>query len=264
MKKNNFKEIIDDELSLIVLNDEVRNKIKENAGRRKQHNLLRRFAACVAVVVLGSSTVVAGYYVMNKISVNDTVLPGLDDMDIVIANEINGNKDEYGRVEKDVEDYNKVKQELGIHLLDSELSGDNPYMQVHINTDNKDFIIIAIENFILGDTSNYQYIEQENRYAYDHGIQFYSPISLSIDIILSEEQLNNGWDTDYLGMYEFVENYTSVQGYKVNIVEDTIDDETVENYISEKCAVLVADGIRYTLKGRVSMDTIKSVIDTLE
>ena len=34
----------------------------------------------------------------------------------------------------------------------------------------------------------------------------------------------------------------------------------LENYISEKAAIFVADGIRYSLKGRVSIDIIKSAV----
>lgn len=264
MTKNDFKEKIDDELSMIVFNEEIRNSIKTKVGQKKHPNLLKKLAACVAIMALGSTTVFAGYYIVNKISINDIVLPELDHMKVIITNEVEGTADEYGRVEKEVGDYNEIKQELGLHLLNSELSTDNPYMQTRICTDNRDFIIITADNFILGDTSNFQYDGQEKRYAYDHGVQYYSPISLSVDIILSENQLNNGWDTDYLGMYKFVENYTSAQGYKVNIIEDMIDKETKENYVSEKCAVLVADGIRYTIKGHVSVDTVKSIIDTLK
>lgn len=57
--------------------------------------------------------------------------------------------------------------------------------------------------------------------------EYSSPISLTVDIILSDVQLNNGWGTDYLGMYEYVESYTSIQGYKVNLIQDTADAENV-------------------------------------
>lgn len=53
---------------------------------------------------------------------------------------------------------------------------------------------------------------------------------------------------------------TSAQGYKVNIIESGGE----ANSKTEKCAVLVADGIRYTLRGRVSIDTIKQIVDTLK
>ena len=60
--------------------------------------------------------------------------------------------------------------------------------------------------------------------------------------------MKNGWDTDYLGIYEFKENYVSAQGYKVNLIEDTTGEDNVENYVSEKCEVFAANGIQYTLR----------------
>lgn len=75
--------------------------------------------------------------------------------------------------------------------------------------------------------------------------------------------MHNGWNTDYLGFYQFVENYTSAQGYAVNIIEDTTEEENLENYVPEKVAVFVADGIRYSLKGRTSLDEMKAIVDTM-
>ena len=76
--------------------------------------------------------------------------------------------------------------------------------------------------------------------------------------------MDHGWDRDYLGLYEFVESYTSDQGYMVNILQGTVIEEDLENYVPEKVAVFVADGIRYSLKGRVSLDTLKSIINTMK
>lgn len=258
---NSIKQKIDTELSMIEMNDDMKNKIKDKLVQKRPYRALKNIvAACIAILIMGSTTVFAGYYIMNKINVNDTVLPELDSMHVIQANKLVGDADEYGRLEKKFKDYYTIKDELGVHLLDSELSADNPYMQVSIRTDNKNFAIVTVNNYILGDTYNYQYIAKENRYIYEHGKDYYSPISLTIDIILSEDQLKNGWETDYLGMFKFVENYTSAQGYKVNIIEE----EGVENHVKEKCAILVADGIRYTLRGRVSIDTLKLIVDTLK
>ena len=124
-------------------------------------------------------------------------------------------------IQKDYKNYRKIQEELGIHLLDTELSANNPYMQGHIMTDGSDFAMITVENYILGDTGRYQFLEEENRYAYESGNVFLSPISLTVRLILSEEQLNRGWDWEYLGMYRFAESYTSGQGYRVNLVERT-------------------------------------------
>ena len=63
-----------------------------------------------------------------------------------------------------------------------------------------------------------------------------------------------------------METYTSEQGYTVNLIQDTIDEEKVdaENYISENCAVFVAGGVRYTLKGRTSIENMKMIVDTMK
>lgn len=80
---------------------------------------------------------------------------------------------------------------------------------------------------------------------------------------LSQEQLEHGWDTEYLGYYQFAESYTSAQGFKVNILKDTVE-EPPEDYVSEKSAVFVADGIEYIVKGRTSLENIKGIVDSME
>ena len=37
-----------------------------------------------------------------------------------------------------------------------------------------------------------------------------------------------------------------------------------EGVVSEKIAVFVSDGISNTLKGRVSVDTMKTIVDTMK
>ena len=101
--------------------------------------------------------------------------------------ELTGVSDEYGMIQKDYKNYRKIQEELGIHLLDTELSANNPYMQGHIMTDGSDFAMITVENYILGDTGRYQFLEEENRYAYESGNVFLSFISLTVRLILSEE-----------------------------------------------------------------------------
>ena len=58
---------------------------------------------------------------------------------------------------------------------------------------------------------------------------------MNVDLILSDEQLENGWDTDYLGMYESIEEFQSAQGYKVNLIQDTNGRKRqIRNVVSEK------------------------------
>ena len=263
MTQNNIKSMIDSELRQIKLNDEIQNKIRSKAVSRNPGRAWRSLAASMIIVVVGGATVYAGYYMLNKVHVNEETLAELDSMQIVQMNELDAIPNEYGIVYKDYSDYNAVKDDLGVKLLDTNLSLDNPYMLCRVMTDIKDFAVITVNNFILGDTGNYQFIEAENRYSYSHGTEFFSPVSLTVDLILSEDQMSNGWDTDYLGLYEFVESYTSAQGYRVNIIQDAVDEENVEDYVSEKVAVFVADGVRYSLKGRVSIDTLKNIVNTM-
>ena len=85
-------------------------------------------------------------------------------------------------------------------------------------------------------------------------------------VILSEEQLAIGWNHDYLGAYTFAESYTSPQGYRVNLIEDTTGENAAlpDDIVSEKCAVFAADGILYTLTGRVSTETMKEIVASMQ
>ena len=263
MNKNDVKSIIDSELRQIKLTDEMKNNIKSKAVYHRSNRVWRSAVASVLILLLGGTTVYAGNRILNRVHVNEETLAELDPMQIVQMNELDAVPDAYGMINRAYGDYNAVKADLGVALLDTELSHDNPYMLCRVMTDGKDFAIITVNNFILGDTDGYRFIEAENRYSYRHGTKYYSPVSLTVDLILSESQMNHGWDTDYLGLYEFVESYTSDQGYRVNIIQDTVNEENPEGYVSEKAAVFVADGVRYSLKGRVSIDTLKNIVNTM-
>lgn len=263
--QEHIKESIDVELQEIQMTESLKNNVRKRVIKKYYRWNFKFAVTAMAIFLLSGTTVFAAYYLHNKVNINEEALPELNEMSIIGMDSVKYPEDEYGMIEKDFDNYNALQEELGIKLLDTEFSTDNPYMQGHLMTDNKDFCIITVDNYILGDTSNYQYFAQENRYLYEAGKEYISPISLSADIILSEEQMKNGWDTDYLGMYEFVENFVSENGYKVNLVQSTNgDDEIPEGFVSEKCAVFVVDGIRYTLKGRTSVENIKEIINAMQ
>lgn len=134
------------------------------------------------------------------------------------------------------------------------MADNNDYLQGHITTDDKDYAMITMNNYIIGDTANFRYLEEEDRYEYEHSKTYYSPVSLNIDLILSDEQLKNGWDTDYLGMYESMEEYQSAQGYKVNLIQDNNGDEKLnEGVVSEKnCSICFRRNKIYVKRARIS------------
>ena len=263
MKNGTIKNEIDRELAQMTFNQTMQKKVLSSKRRTISQKFLRYAAVFAAVILLSGTTAFAGYHILNKVNVNNSTLPELDTMKVINYKPLTAETDANGMIEESLVDYDVIESQMGISLLDSSLA-DNSFAQTKITTDNKDFAIITVDNYIIGDTYDYNYLPDENRYEYKSGSIYYSPVSLTVDIILSDSQLKNGWDTDYLGMYEYVESYTSAQGYKVNVIQDTTDADNVQNYVSEKCVVFVADGIRYTLKGRTSLETMKEIVDSMD
>lgn len=259
-----IKQKIDTELNMIIFTDSMKKKVLGNPKKQMSHSMLRYMAIIALTFLIGGTTVFAGYYFFNKVNVNETTLPELNEMQIVEMSPLNAEVNKYGHIHKEFFNYATLQSNLGIDLLESKYATDQSYIQGSIETDQKDYAIIKMENYIIGDTHSYMYLEGENKFQYEHGEVYYSPISLSMDLILSQEQLEQGWATDYLGFYEYVESYTSKQGYKVNLIRDTTEENVSEDYISEKCAIFVADGIRYTLCGHTSMEMIKEIVDSMD
>lgn len=235
--------------------------MKNNNGRKKSTKKLTIALCMVIFAVVFSSTVYAVKLVNEQSKVNELELPELDSMKIT---------KQIKNIEKSIKpqsiskmNYKQIQEQLGVSLLNSELSKDDKYMISDVETDNKDYAIIKCGNYILGDTSNYSYNE-EGFYSFDEGNLYKSPISLQADIILSETQLNNVWTTDYLGMYSFVEQFVSEQGYKVNLIEEKNDGNQPQNFVSKKTAIFVADGIRYTLTGRTTVDNMKQIVNSMK
>lgn len=235
--------------------------MKNNNGRKKSTKKLTIALCMVIFAVVFSSTIYAVKLVNEQSKVNELELPELDSMKIT---------KQIKNIEKSIKpqsiskmNYKQIQEQLGVSLLNSELSKDDKYMISDVETDNKDYAIIKCDNYILGDTSNYSYNE-EGFYSFDEGNLYKSPISLQADIILSETQLNNVWTTDYLGMYGFVEQFVSEQGYKVNLIEEKNDGNQPQNFVSKKIAVFVADGIKYTLTGRTTVDNMKQIVNSMK
>lgn len=235
--------------------------MKNYNGREKSTKKLTIVLCMVVFAIVFSSTVYAVKLVNEQSKVNELELPELDSMKIT---------KQIKNIEKSIKsqsisrmNYKQIQEQLGVSLLNSELSKDDKYMISDVETDNKDYAIIKSDNYIIGDTSNYSYNE-EGFYSYDEGNLYKSPISLQADIILSQTQLNNVWTTDYLGMYSFVEQFVSEQGYKVNLIEEKNDANQPQDFVSKKIAVFVADGIRYTLTGRTTVDNIKQIVNSMK
>ena len=235
--------------------------MKNYNGRRKSTKKLTVILCMMVFAIVFSSTIYAVKLVNEQTKVNELELPELDSMKI--TKQIKNIEESIKQQSISRMNYKQIQEQLGVSLLNSELSKDDRYMITDVETDNKDYAIIKCDNYIIGDTSNYSY-NDEGFYSYDEGNLYKSPISIQADIILSETQLNNLWTTDYLGMYKFTEQFVSEQGYKVNLIEETIDGNQPQNFLSKKIAVFVADGIRYTLTGRTTVDNMKQIVNSMK
>lgn len=235
--------------------------MKNYNGRRKSTKKLTIVLCMMVFAIVFSSTVYGVKLVNEQSKVNELELPELDSMKI--TKQIKNIEESIKPQSISRMNYKQIQEQLGVSLLNSELSKDDKYMISDVETDNKDYAIIKCDNYILGDTSNYSY-NDEGFYSYDEGNLYKSPISIQADIILSETQLNNVWTTDYLGMYGFVEQFVSEQGYKVNLIESKNDGNQPQDFVSKKIAVFVADGIRYTLTGRTTVDNMKQIVNSMK
>lgn len=232
---------------------------KINANNKKTRKIYIVICMIVFAIVF-SSTIYAVKLVNEQSKVNELELPELDSMKI--TKQIKNREKNIKSQSTSRLNYKQIQEQLGVSLLNSELSKDDRYMITDVETDNKDYAIIKCDNYILGDTSNYSY-NDEGFYSFDEGNLYKSPISIQADIILSETQLNNVWTTDYLGMYGFVEQFVSEQGYKVNLIEEK-NDGNQPDFVSKKTAIFVADGIRYTLTGRTTVENMKQIVNSMK
>lgn len=266
LNEDKIKSVLNTELEVIKMSDQLKEKIRYTTSS-KQKRSLKVAIAFLCLIMISSTTVIAGYYINSKINVNDQILPELDAMSIVKPDIVNGSIDEDGYTEKYYNLYSELNLDLGITLLDTPLAVENPYSTIKLDTNNKDCIVVKVDNYIIGDTSDFKLTDLDNVYNFKHGKTYFTPVSLEVEMILSEEQMENGLERDFLGMYEYIESYTSKQGYKVNIIGTTIvsgEEGLPSGLTSQKVAVFVAGGIRYTLTGSVYIDTMKTIIDTMK
>lgn len=235
-----MKEKINKELEEIQFSDHMKKIVKYSLNKnRKVDKCIKKSMVLIGMLTMMFGIVVFASHIMQSISINGKELQELDEMKTVKADINSGDV---------FISYEAMMEQLNLRLLKSELAGDVGAGQITVQTDYTDYVIIRIEKYIS---------KNENE-------EIYFPIDLEINLILSEKQLSNGWDTEYLGYYEFVDHYISMQGYKVNIIQETSEKGFDAQKVTNKQAIFVADGVRYILKGKVSLEVMKALVDSME
>lgn len=249
-----MKERIDHELQCMEFKMNVDGFV---SVKKKQRNRHKPLILIILILLLGT-TAHAGYTIYNAIWVNHESLPELDPMKKIIVNKLSDYDEEDMLYRKSYDSYSELCKELGIELLSSEMAEGNSAMLITRETDNEHWTQIKVTAYILGDVYNLKKVENMQLYTWQEGEVFSSPIDMTIDIISSDEQLEIGWEKDYLGPFEYVETYQSEKGYQVNIISSAA---VRKNEKPMYKAIFVADGIRYTLSGRVEISKMKEILD---
>lgn len=251
-----IREQIDNELQHIRF--EMR-KEELISTKNKRNRLRYSWLIWVCGFLLIGMTSYAGYVIYNGIFVNHQPLPELDPMKIMVVNEMQEYDEEKMVYRKEYDSYLDLCNDIGVELLYSGMADGDSWTIINRESDNEHWTQIKVTAYIVGDVYNLKLAEYANRYTFEEGEVFSSPIDMTIDIISNEEQMKIGWEKEYLGTYEYVETYTSNRGYKVNIIRDT----AISAEDKPACkAIFVADGIRYTLSGRVELDMMKEIVNS--
>lgn len=233
-------------------------------------------AAILSVVLFGTVAFAAGSLLYSKIKVNQETIPDLEPMEVVAVKEVDGVVTEYGDVEKEYTSVGEAETDLGVQLLETDFAADNEYMKVFYSKIGDGYHVLDVQECIMGDLSNIREWKEsaidntvegnDEWYAWTQGDIYKSPIDLKVEIISDPAQQE--LDTEYMGYFKYVETFVSEQGYTVNVLQDTVEDDDLdamsEIYVPQTQMVFVADGIRYTLKGRVPSDTMKEVVNSMK
>lgn len=258
------KNQINNELQNMILPQNFKQQILQKS-KKKKNKWKYQVAAIFLCLILGATSVYAGYVIYNKINVNEETIPQLQPMEKKETGELIAIPNEIGDYTKMYSTYSELCSDLGLNILRSDLAEDNQYMIISRKTDNQNWEEIRVTAYIVGDVSKIEKVDGENFYSWEAGEEYDSPIDMTIEIICSDEQLEIGWEKDYLGAFEFEETYQSGSGYTVNILRDNAVEEkdTHTGYKTKCCAIFVADGIRYTLSGQVEIEKMKEIVNSM-
>lgn len=283
---NEIKKGIDAGLSDMRASADFLNRADPEEKRRKKYGGWHHSAVAVILCCLLFGTAVFGAVTLFhlRISVNDEVIPKLDPMSAIEVKSVEGEPNEDGYLQKSYSGLDKLEEELGVAVLTSPMAEGNPYVKVWYERLGDTCHTIHLDDYIMGDLEDIRPVTQEEwdsldasvewndgSYIWSKGSEYKSPVNMKIQILSDPEQ--EEISMDYMGYYEYVKTITSKQGFKVNILQDSLEKadlpkgewEQIEDwYVPRVEAVFVANGMFYTLSGMVGIETMENIINSLE
>ena len=264
---NEIKKLIDSCMKDIKINDNtIENVIRRSESRSKYtdvNSFKRTIKYVIPILIILTGTTAAASYIRNTwyASINSVELPEMDAMEIIKINDDVQKQEDINLIFSslsELEDY------LGIKLLHSPYAQDDGLYRVIYQKIGVGYNEVTVSAYISGDTGNIIYRDDKTRYySWENGYLYKQPSDLTIYFISDPAQDNIG--KEYLGIYSFVENFVSEQGYSVNVLKmDTDAYASCELDIDAYIAVFAADGIQYELSLRSTMDELKKLINSFE
>lgn len=240
-------------------------------------------AVILCCILFGTAALGAAALFQMNMSVNEEAIPELDSMYAVEVKQVDGETEEGGYLKKEYASLELLQEDLGVALLTSPLGAENPYVKVWYERVGDTCHIIHLDDYIMGDLKEVRPLTQEEwdtldvpaegndeTYIWTKGAKYKSPVNMKVQILSDPKQQD--LDMEYLGYYEYVKTITSKQGYRVNILRDSIewsdlsgeDREKMEAWYTPRVeAVFVANGMYYTLSGMVETETMEEIILSL-
>lgn len=273
---NEVKKAIDDTLSEMKFS---KNKLDARYNKKYVRKYFampnKKVQVILCTLLLGTTLLASGIGVSTLLKINGEELPPLEPMYRVPLNEVEGDsKDEYS-MEKYYESMEAAEKDLGIKLLGTQYTHDNPHISVHYEKIGKGYNTIKVSNYAVGDLINLRLLDMDRnaldtegrnvKYIWTLGNVYKTPVDLTIEIISDDEQ--QILDTEYLGYFKYIDTYTSEQGYTVNLLQDTIDNRVEVDayaYRPQVKAIFVVQGLRYTLTGRIPAEEMKTLVETMQ
>ena len=163
--------------------------------------------------------------------------------------------------EQQAEGLDALSRALGVPFLWAEGARENPYTRVSYQNFGGEYQIVKAKAYLVGDLRDLVWQDEYDYYSWTAGTVYQTPVDLTLEWVSDEAQ--QPFDTDYLGYYAYADTFTSAGGHTVNLLVDTAPSTAGSGLKPECAAVFVADGVRYTLSGHVTQQTMRAIVDSM-
>ena len=225
----------------------------------KKCRIIKKAVVAIAFFTILTGTIVVAKHSDGSLVINGEKIPDLEPLGVVQINETVSMQE---GIDRTFSSMDELEDFLDICFLRSPEEADTKDCRIRYQKIGQGYNMIEASAYIIGDATDIAYDIPKHPFLYSwkEGEVYKKPINMKLWFRSDDVQKEIGYE--YLGNYSFVEDYVSPQGYKVDILREDIAglEEAYTPYIS----IFVADNIRYELRGRVGLEEMKRIVNTLQ